>query len=234
MVLISIFMALYNGVEFLEESLCSILKQSYTNWELIIGINGHPIDSLVIIKINDIVKNVTNEYDDNVKQKIRIIYYNTKGKPATLNKMIEDCNGEYIAILDVDDYWLPKKLEKQIPFLFNYDVIGTQCRYFGRYFHSPKIPFGDLTNYDFIINGNPIINSSSLIRKELCKWNENEMHFDDYDLWLELSKNNKKFYNINEILCMHRIHSESAFNSKEEEVKKYTVKFIEKWKKIYY
>jgi len=74
-------MALYNGVEFLEESLCSILKQSYTNWELIIGINGHPIDSLVIIKINDIVKNVTNEYDDNVKQKIRIIYYNTKGKP---------------------------------------------------------------------------------------------------------------------------------------------------------
>jgi teichuronic acid biosynthesis glycosyltransferase TuaG len=234
MALISIFMALYNGVEFLEESLYSILKQSYTNWELIIGINGHPNDSLVIIKINDIVKKVTNEYDDNVKQKIRIIYYNTQGKPATLNKMIEDCNGEYIAILDVDDYWLPKKLEKQIPFLFNYDVIGTQCRYFGRYFHSPNIPFGDLTNYDFISNGNPIINSSSLIRKELCKWNENEMHFDDYDLWLELSKNNKKFYNINEILCMHRIHSESAFNSKEEEVKKYTVKFIEKWKKIYY
>jgi glycosyltransferase involved in cell wall biosynthesis len=236
MTLISIFMALYNGVEFLEESLLSILKQSYTNWELIIGINGHEPNSLIITKVYEILNNIIDDYgyNNNIKEKIKVIYYDTKGKPATLNKMIEDCNGEYIAILDVDDYWLPKKLEKQIPFLFNYDVIGTQCRYFGRYSHCPNIPFGDLTNYDFLNNGNPIINSSSLIRKELCKWNESELLFDDYDLWLQLSKNKKKFYNINEILCMHRIHSESAFNSKEEDIKIYTIKFIEKWKKIYY
>jgi teichuronic acid biosynthesis glycosyltransferase TuaG len=235
MTLISIFMALYNGVEFLEESLLSILKQTYTNWELIIGINGHEPNSLVITKVYEILNNIIDDfgYNNNIKEKIKIIYYDTKGKPATLNKMKNDCKGEYIAILDVDDYWLPKKLEKQIPFLFNYDIIGTQCRYFGKYSHCPNIPFGDLTNYDFLNNGNPIINSSSLIRKELCNWNESEL-FDDYDLWLLLSKNKKTFFNINEILCMHRVHKNSAFNSKEEDIKIYTIEFIEKWKKIYY
>lgn len=231
--MISIFMALYNGVEFLEDSLTSIINQTYTNWELIIGVNGHNPDSIVYNQIIDIVNNIIN-HDNNLKKKIRIIYYDTKGKPATLNKMKNDCNGEYIAILDVDDYWLPQKLEKQIPYLFKYDVIGSQCRYFGKYSHCPNIPFGDLTNYDFLNNGNPIINCSSLIRKELPVWNENELLFDDYDLWLQLSHNKKTFFNINEILCMHRIHNESVFNSKEEDNKKYLVEFIEKWKKIYY
>jgi GT2 family glycosyltransferase len=36
----------------------------------------------------------------------------------------------------------------------------------------------------------------------------------DYDLWLKLWKQGKKFYNVNEIKVLHRIHKESAFNSK--------------------
>lgn len=231
MSLISILIPIYTGIEFLNESLESVISQSYINWEVIIGINGYSLDAPEIIRIRDIVNSITSKYDDNIKNKIRVIYYDTKGKPATMNKMKEDSNGDYIAVLDVDDIWFPDKLEKQIPYLYNYDVIGTNCKYFGHQSNSPDIPYGDLSNYNFLIHGNPIINSSSLIRKELATWTEDEKNFDDYDLWLQLSNKNKKFFNINEILVLHRIHYSSSFNSlaDQEYIKNQLSIFKKKW-----
>ena len=61
---------------------------------------------------------------------------------------------------------------------------------------------------------NPIINSSSVIRKELCYWNNKVDGVEDYDMWLRLRKQNKKFFNYKEVLVKHRIHTASAFNAK--------------------
>jgi len=99
--------------------------------------------------------------------------------------------------------------------LNNYDVIGSNCIYFGdRDDIVPVIPTGDISNYDFSLV-NPIINSSSIIRKELCYWDEDGIDvIKDYDMWLRLKKQNKKFFNFKEILVKHRIHNASAFNSK--------------------
>jgi hypothetical protein len=126
--------------------------------------------------------------------------------------MIKFCNYNYVAILDVDDIWHPQKLDIQSQLLNKFDVIGSNCVWFGnRAGVVPQIPTGDISNTDFSIV-NPIINSSSIIRKELAYWNENGI--EDYDLWLRLRKQNKKFYNFKEILVKHRIHNASAFNSK--------------------
>jgi hypothetical protein len=76
---------------------------------------------------------------------------------------------------------------------------------------TPDIPLGDFSDSDFT-KGNPIINSSVIVKKELCHWIENGI--EDYDLWLRLRKQNKKFFNVNGVLVMHRIHKNSAFNSK--------------------
>lgn len=236
MTLISVLIPVYNGIEYLEQSLGSVLSQTYTDWEVIIGINGHPANSPLILDINEIVNLVidNSNSNSNLKDKIRVIYYETNGKPATMNKMRDDSRGDYVAVLDVDDIWYPKKLEKQIPYLYDYDVIGTHCRYFECQTNTPVIPFGDLSNYNFLSNGNPIINSSSLIRKELATWTEDE-YFDDYDLWLQLSHKKKKFFNINEILVLHRIHSSSAFNlySNRAELEKRLQLFKEKWSLVY-
>ena len=75
----------------------------------------------------------------------------------------------------------------------------------------PNIPIGDISDFNFSLI-NPIINSSSIIKKKLCYWNENGI--EDYDLWLRLKKLNHKFFNFKEILVKHRIHNNSAFNSK--------------------
>ena len=53
--MISILIPIYNGIEFIEESVSSVLNQTYDQWELLIGINGHPHDS-DIYKIANIFK----------------------------------------------------------------------------------------------------------------------------------------------------------------------------------
>jgi len=202
--MISILIPIYNGIDFICESVSSVLRQTYGEWELIIGINGHPKDSSVY--------KIAKEYEK-MTDKIRVLdLYEIKGKSNALNEMIKHCSYNYVAILDVDDIWHEQKLELQAQMLNNFDVIGSNCVWFGdRPGIVPYIPVGDISNYDFS-SVNPIINSSSVIRKELCNWNENGI--EDYDLWLKLRNQNKKFFNFKEILVKHRIHNASAFNSK--------------------
>jgi glycosyltransferase involved in cell wall biosynthesis len=200
---ISIIMPIYNGIEFIGDSVGSIIEQTYKDWELIIGINGHSPNSDVYKK--------AKLYESN--NNIRVYdFYEICGKANTSNEMIKYCSGDYIAMMDVDDMWHKKKLELQIPFLYDYDVIGARCIYIGdREGTVPDIPIGDITDLDFTLF-NPIINSSSLIRKQLCFWNENGI--EDYDLWLRLRNQKKRFYNCSQISVKHRIHQYSAFNSK--------------------
>jgi glycosyltransferase involved in cell wall biosynthesis len=204
--MISILMPVYNGIEFINESVISVINQTFKNWELIIGVNGHPKDSDIY--------NIAQKYE-NIDPRIKVYdLFNIKGKSNSLNYMIKYCNYKYVALLDVDDIWHIKKLEIQSKFMHKYDVIGTKCIWFGDVENViPKIPLYNFSNFDFS-KVNPIINSSSITRKELCFWKNNFDGVEDYDLWIRLRKLNKKFYNCPELLVKHRIHKKSAFNSK--------------------
>ncbi len=207
--MISILMPIYNGIEFIDQSVLSIIDQTYTNWELIIAINGHPENS-------DTYKRAKEFCDTTNPEKIRVFdFYNIKGKSKTLNQMIKYCTYDYIALLDVDDIWHKDKLKIQSEYLDKYDVIGSSCIYFGDMNGIvPKIPLGDISNFDFK-QVNPIINSSVIIRKEFCHWDISGIDgVEDYDLWLRLRKHNKTFYNCKQILVKHRIHQTSAYNAK--------------------
>lgn len=208
---VSILMPVYNGIEFIEESVSSVINQTAQNWELIIGINGHSPNSEVF----KIAQNyVATLYDKRIKV---FDFHECKGKPNTLNKMILYCNPKfnYVAILDVDDIWFPKKLEIQNPYIslgYDYDVVGTRCVYFGDMNNIiPDTPYGDISNFDFL-SVNPVINSSSIILKSLAYWND--VGVEDYDLWLRLWKQKKRFYVCENVLVKHRIHKSSAFNAK--------------------
>lgn len=202
--MISILMPIYNGIEFINDSVLSIAQQTYSEWELIIAINGHPPNSAVF---------QTAKNYEIISENIRVLDLHTcKGKSNTLNEMLNYCKYDWISLLDVDDKWLPDKLDKQVPFMKDYDVIGTQCQYFGDLNICPNIPLGDLTGLDFR-KVNPVINSSCLLKKEYCYWDANHDGVEDYDLWLKLWSQQKKFYNVPDILVMHRIHRSSAFNA---------------------
>jgi len=209
---ISILMPIYNGVEFFEESLNSILEQTYESWELIVGVNGHQANSSVYRTVLEVIQRIKHK-----KEKIKIYdFQELKGKANTLNEMKKYCekDSSYVAILDVDDIWHPEKLRIQSPFFDKYDVIGTKCVYFGEMEGViPNIPVRDISSLDFF-SGNPMINSSSLIRKEIAWWTDEFLGLDDYYLWLQLRKEGKTFFNCEEVVVKHRIHKKSAFNAK--------------------
>ena len=82
--------------------------------------------------------------------------------------MVTLCKFNHVALLDVDDIWQYRKLEIQSKFLNNYDVIGSKCICFGDVEGVvPEIPVYDISRFNFA-KANPIINSSSVIKKELC------------------------------------------------------------------
>ena len=198
-------MPIYNGIEFINESVSSIINQTFEHWELIIGVNGH-------LPMSDVYL-AAKQYEL-LNNKIRVLdLSDIKGKSNALNVMVQYCNYNYVALLDVDDAWLPGKLDAQSIYLNVYDVIGTKCVYFGESNPVvPQTPEGDLRNFNFF-SFNPMINSSAIIRKELCHWNPNWDGVEDYDLWLRLKKAGKQFYNCNQVLVKHRIHKASAFNA---------------------
>jgi len=110
--LVSIIINCFNGEEYLREALESVITQTYKNWEIIFWDNQSTDTSAQIFK----------SYQDS-----RLKYYLAPSHTQILyearNYALKKVTGDFIALLDVDDYWLPDKLEKQIP-LFNDPKVG--------------------------------------------------------------------------------------------------------------
>lgn len=204
--MISILIPVYNGIEFIELAIQSVLKQTYAEWEILIGVNGHPPESTVY--------QTAKAYEAQDPRIHAFDQHTLRGKVAAMNDLVGRASYDWIAVLDVDDFWAPGKLAAQVPWLSaGYDVVGTACRYFGDLRGSPAIPVGDLSGVDFCA-GNPIINSSALIRRELAVWSPDAPHgLDDYDMWLRLWRGGRRFFNVAEHLTFHRVHRSSAFNA---------------------
>ena len=199
-------MPVYNGIEFIAESVASVRRQSFRKWELLIAVNGHPRNSSVY--------QAAAAYGDD--DRIRVFdRHDLRGKGNTLNAMLHDARYEWISLLDVDDIWHRAKLKAQIPYMRRYDVIGTRARYFGSLQGRPVLPMGNLSGFDFL-HYNPILNSSCLLRKELCQWHPELDGVEDYDLWLRLARQGRRFFNVPRKLVRHRVHPQSAFNTNNE------------------
>jgi len=110
--LVSIVINCYNGEKYLKKAIDSVIAQSYKNWEIVFW------DNQSIDKSADIFKS----YNDQ-----RLNYYradkHTKILYKARNFALKKTKGEFIAFLDVDDWWTPDKLKTQIP-LFDRDDIG--------------------------------------------------------------------------------------------------------------
>ena len=162
--MISILMPIYNGIEFIDESVMSVVYQTYNNWELLIGVNGHPENS-EIYKIAKKYEELSSHNSNEVTRRIKVYdLHRIKGKSNALNELIQYSRGEYIALLDVDDIWKTKKLEIQSKYISNYDVVGTNCIYIGdKPGITAGIPLGDISDFDFnILNPDPRPNVKSI------------------------------------------------------------------------
>lgn len=103
--LVSIIMPSYNTAPYIEETIQSVLNQTYTNWELII--------------VDDCSTDNTDEVLETIKDDRIRCFKNEKNSGAAVsrNKALREAKGQWIAYLDSDDLWMPEKLEKQIEFM---------------------------------------------------------------------------------------------------------------------
>lgn len=104
---VSIITPAYNSALYLEESVNSVLAQTFTNWEMII-VDDCSTDSTYHLALS------LAEKDSRIK-----VFQNEKnsGVAVTRNRALDEATGEYIAFLDSDDLWLPQKIEKQLKFM---------------------------------------------------------------------------------------------------------------------
>lgn len=108
--LVSIITPFYNTKKFIKECIQSVLDQTYTNWELMLIDDGSTDGS------SDIARKYSSMYPD------KIIYLEHEnhancGASASRNLGFKKSRGEYIAFLDSDDIYLPRKLEDQVKLL---------------------------------------------------------------------------------------------------------------------
>lgn len=207
---ITILIPVYNGSEFFDDCINSILQQTYTSWKVIIGVNGHGDDNNIVYKtLQDKIKLLNDS-------RISIINLpNVKGAAEAINALVKISTTEWIAHLDIDDKWHPQKLELQV-YVSNYDangcdVIGSITKWFGDKNTSPYQPINiiDSTIFHKI---NPMVHSSILIKKNLAYYT-NEFVCYDYDCWARLVLNNVKFFNVPLPLTLHRVHKNSFYNA---------------------
>lgn len=226
---VSIVTPVYTGWEFLEECALSVYLQATRHpsiepivWEWWIGINGHGNDGGKALQLAYKIKDLFSSHVHGHGEVHVVNLPRVRGKVEALNTLVDFSRGEWIAVLDCDDTWERNKLLSQravIDFLPPEDretlaVVGTHCWYFGDMNGpGPTLPTGIVKGERVLTGGNPIINSSALIRRDLAYW-EDRFGLEDYDLWLRLALAGYTFFNIEDRLVYHRLHKGSAFNGK--------------------
>jgi glycosyltransferase involved in cell wall biosynthesis len=108
--LVSVIVPFLNAEKFLREAVESVLAQTYPRWEILLVDDGSSDTSTQIAK----------EYARREPDRIRCLAHGgheNRGTSASRNLALHQMRGEYVALLDADDVWLPPKLEKQVAIL---------------------------------------------------------------------------------------------------------------------
>ncbi len=179
---VSVIISSYNMGDSLENTIQSIEKQTYKNWELIV------IDDGSVDQTSEILK----KYKENKKIKIIKNEHNL-GLIKSLNKGLEIAKGKYIARLDADDVSYPNRLQRQVRFMEKEktDLLGSYFSAGGR----EHILIDNSNNSCklglILLKKNIIAHPTVMIRKSFLKkhnliYDENYIYAEDYNLWTQI------------------------------------------------
>ena len=198
----SIIIPTYNRSFDLNRSLKNIVNQIFTNFEVIIVDDGSTDNT------PEVVADFSNDLNINY---IKIA--NSRRPAIPRNLGITQAKGKYIAFLDSDDWWHENKLQLAFEYLENgADLVYSDFYKVKSLTEKEIVRVRDLkTNIttDLLKNGNPICNSSVVVRKSILDevgfFNEGQEYiaWEDFDLWLRISKITSHFVHINQPLVYY-------------------------------
>jgi teichuronic acid biosynthesis glycosyltransferase TuaG len=202
---VTIILPNYNSYQFIEETINSILNQSYINWRLII------IDDCSNKKTKSILKKFLNN------KKISIFWLKkNKGAAYCRNFAIKKVITKYIAFIDSDDLWGKHKLKRQINFMEQNDY-GFTYTYYETFGKKKKIitPPERFTFADFIRNTS-IATSTMMVKKKIAektKFTDTKI-CEDYFFKCKVLKKTKYAYCLKQFLTKYRIRNNSLQSSR--------------------
>ncbi|MEW6455193.1 MAG: glycosyltransferase [Acidobacteriota bacterium] len=201
--LVSVVMSVYNGENYLEKSIESILYQTFRNFEFII-INDGSTDSTGAI---------LTRYQK-IDKRIFVFNQENQGVIASLNRGCHLSKGKYIARMDADDISLPERLQKQVEYMELHpeiDFLGTSMELIDQ----NRIPLKKLCLPTMpglirwcLLFENCMSHASVMMRRSIIEkvglYHIEAQHAEDYDLWTRASFKTK-LANLPEVLLCHRI-----------------------------
>lgn len=204
-------MSVYNEpIDWISKAIDSILCQTFSNFEFII-VSDNPSG----IEQNNLLKKYAQK-----DKRIKLIYNEVnKGLAYSLNKAIDEANGEFIARMDADDISYPNRFRVQYDFLKNHPeilVCGTWAKRFGETplfsIKSYKTPVtvGQVAIYSLFAS--PLVHPSVMGRCGIFKeykYNSQLVKAQDYDLWGRLLMKDYLICNIPKYLLKYRITTKS-------------------------
>ncbi|MCT4614491.1 MAG: glycosyltransferase [Marinifilaceae bacterium] len=208
--LISIITPSYNSAQFINQTIDSVITQSYTNWEMII------VDDSSSDKSREIIS-LYQKKDARIKS---IFLKENVGAAEARNKALEIAKGNYIAFLDSDDLWKSNKLMKQIEFMAKnqyaftytaYDIINEAGQFRNKIISVPK-----MINYNQYLK-NTIIGCLTVVidKNQVGDFRmPNIRSSHDMALWLLIMKRGFIAHGLNENLASYRIVSTSNTSNK--------------------
>lgn len=200
--LVSVVMPVFNSAKYLGKSLDSVVKQTYSNIEIIV--------------INDGSKDRSSEIIGKFKDsRIKLINFKrNKGIVSALNKGLDLAKGKYIIRMDSDDIAHKDRVKKQVEFMEAHPkigVCGSAIKVIGRknYTWFPPTNSEDIKLKMFLES--PIAHPSVCIRKKILEVNNlrydvNYEFAEDYKLWVDMSRY-CEMANLDDVLLRYRVHS---------------------------
>jgi glycosyltransferase involved in cell wall biosynthesis len=208
--MVSVVLAVYNGEEYIETAVKSVLNQQFDSFELVVVDDGSTDDTVVILSAID-------------DPRLRLIEQESSGQAAALNHGIAAARGRYIARIDDDDIADPHRLDRQVALLESdpaLGVIGT--RFVRRYERAETTETESVTppttdrelRREFPFR-NPFAHSTVMFRREAVRevggYDESLNSCIDYDLWIRLGATGYRFGVVDEQLNTIRKHDGSAY-----------------------
>ena len=206
--LVSVIIPYHKKKFYFEKTINSILNQKYKNFEIILIYDDNNLEEL------DFLKKIKKNFK-NIKL---IINKKNIGAGLSRNKGILLSRGTYIAFCDADDIWKKNKLNLQIKFMRKYNLNFSHTNYFiidknekkiGKFKVKSKIEYQDLLK-SCDIGLSTVIVKKTLLRKNLfCNLQTKE----DFHLWLQIIKKEKKIFSVNKYLSCWRYLENSLSSS---------------------
>ena len=222
--LVSVIIPSYNHAEYVEQSILSVVNQSYKNIELIVIEDGSTDHSRNILEVLQKQFGFYLEFQSN------------QGISKTMNKAIRYAKGKYITGVASDDIWVEGRLEKQVRFMESHPDCSVAV---GKALFIDKdgqerddiVVFSSITHpeqqlkFESLIEDNCIPAGATMFTKEIwekCGGYNEDTPIEDWDFWLKIAYENKIAY-LDEYLVYYRRHDSNISNN--------TLKmYVEAWK----